>query len=610
MAEVKNEVTPGSQFKDSYPMDTVRRIKDLLHANGIEEEVKITYPGVPYCVSCRVGVKGTNFAVSGKGMSEEFALASGYGELMERLQLGLVGSAQLQKSGQQLDVAETGLMMDARKLLEENRNWYEVLSEKLYRFTGIEMTAEEILMQYADQNGQVGVASFYNLTKQKREYFPIRLYMSLYGSNGCAAGNTLEETIVQAISEIEERYHQAKIIREGHTVPNIPREVWQKFEYAYQVISYLEEKGYRVEIKDCTLNDQYPVVCACFIDKETGRYHAHFGASPVLQIAVERALTETFLGRDVNHFTFRDSFSFPKDQKTAMHDFFWEFRIGESSKTPWFFVGQEQTQWNSRMGFTGENNQQMLRQVVKYLGDQGCDVLVRDASGLGFPACQVIIPGRSESLLYNLSPKHNPFRHSPGATRAVQNPSHASWSDYFSLLKHMEEMKGNLSIDGTYFIKELKLSLDVTHEEAAYIQSAVLGYVSYAMGNLNDTLKYVSKLVSIAPEDQLEQFICLKRYLTMKVNHYDERMTRKTLEYFQKEETVRWLYNVLENNQNPLDQYTLHCGTEPCENCRFREKCSQEKVRWLLTYCREKREQLDYRAFEKELRRLLLEKDA
>lgn len=610
MTEVRNEVTPDSQFKDSHPMDTVRRIKELLHANGIEEEVEITYPGVPYCVSCRVGVKGTNFAVSGKGMSEEFALASGYGELMERLQLGLVGSAQLQKSGQQLDTAEKGLMMDARQLLEDNRNWYEALSEKLYRFTGIQMTAEEILMQYADENGQVGVASFFNLTKQKREYYPIRLYMALYGSNGCAAGNTFEETIVQAISEIEERYHQAKIIREGHTVPNIPREVWQKFEYAYKVISYLEEKGYRVEIRDCTLNDRYPVVCACFVDTRTGRYHAHFGASPVLQIAVERALTETFLGRNVDHFTFRDGFSFPKDGKTAMHEFFWEFRIGESTKTPWFFVGKEQKPWNDRMGFTGENNRQMLRQVLKYLADQDCDVLVRNASGLGFPACQVIIPGRSESLLYNLSPKYNPFRHSPGATRAVQNPSHASWSDYFSLLKHMEEMKGNLDIDGTYFIKELRLSLDLSHREANYIQSAVLGYVSYAMGNHNDALRCVSNLVSCAPEDQVEQLICLKRYLSMRVNGYDAQMTKKTLEYFHKEETVRWLYETLEAKKNPLDQYTLHCGTEPCEKCQFREKCGQEKVRWLLTSCREKREQLDYGTFEKELRRLLQEDES
>lgn len=607
MTEAKNEITAGSQFKDSQPMDTVRRIRELLHANAIEEEVKITYPGVPYCVSCRVGVKGTNFAVSGKGMSEEFALASGYGELMERLQLGLVGSAQLQKSGQQLDTAEKGLMVDARQLLEQNRNWYEILAEKLYRFTGIRMTAEEILMQFADEQGQVGVASFYNLTKQRQEYFPIRLYMSLYGSNGCAAGNTFEETIVQAISEIEERYHQAKIIREGHTVPNIPREVWQKFEYAYEVISYLEEKGYRVEIKDCTLSDQYAVVCATFIDTKTGRYHAHFGASPVLQIAVERALTETFLGRDVNHFTFRDSFSFPKDGKTALHDFFWEFRIGESTKTPWFFVGKEEAQWNDRMGFKGTNNRQMLRQVLKYLADQGCDVLVRNASGLGFPACQVIIPGRSESLLYNLSPKHNPFRYAPGATRAVQNPSHAGWDDYFSLLKHMEEMKTNLDVDGTSFIKELKLSLDVSHEEAAYIRAAVLGYVSYAMGNYKGALKYVSSLVRCAPDDEVEGLICLKRYLSMKVNGYDEALARKTLEYFHQEETVRQLYQTVEEKKNPLDRYTLHCGTEPCENCPFVEKCGQEKVRWLLTSCREKREQLDFQAFEKELQQLLRE---
>lgn len=607
MIETKSVTLPDAQYKDEHPLNTVSKIKNILKNFGIETNERVVNAGVPYCFSCRISVKGTTFGVNGKGLTEEFALASGYGEFMERIQLGLVGSSQLQKSGQMLDIAERGQDLDAQWLLQENRAWYEAMAEKLYRFSGVRLSAEEVLMQYADADGKVRVASFYNLTKKKKAYVPIGMYMSLYGSNGCAAGNTIEEAIVQAVSEIEERYHQAKILIEQRALPEIPDEVLQKFEHAYRIITYLREKGYRVHVKDCTLGDKYPVVCACFIDSRTGRYHTHFGASPVLQIAVERALTETFQGRTVDKFTEYDQFSYNAAGVLDMDSLYREFRVGEAAKTPQFFVGESATPWNSQAGFTGSNNRQMLREVLKYYADQGHDVLVRNGAGLGFPACQVLVPGRSETMIHNLSPKLNPFRFSPSATRAVKNPSNAKLDDYIGLMQHLREMRANLSVDGSGFIKALRLSIKVSPAEDAYILSAALGYVSYALGKHKDALDCVSKMVPLAPEGEQESLICLKRYLAMKLNGFDEAMVKKTLEYFHNPETVSALYTALEKKENPFDRYTLHCGTVPCENCPVYEKCGQEKIDWLLALGRTKREALDFDAFADSLQKLLAE---
>ena len=79
-----------SKYKDDSPINTVNRIKGILKEYGIETIECWNDSGVPYCHSLRVSVFGTDFGVNGKGVTEELALASGYGELMERLQLGRI----------------------------------------------------------------------------------------------------------------------------------------------------------------------------------------------------------------------------------------------------------------------------------------------------------------------------------------------------------------------------------------------------------------------------------------------------------------------------------------------------------------------------------------
>ena len=83
------ETLRDADFKDEKPVATVCRIKQILQALGIETREQWFDSSVPYCYSLRVSVVGTTFGVNGKGLTREFALASGYGELMERLQLGI-----------------------------------------------------------------------------------------------------------------------------------------------------------------------------------------------------------------------------------------------------------------------------------------------------------------------------------------------------------------------------------------------------------------------------------------------------------------------------------------------------------------------------------------
>lgn len=73
-------------YKAAAPEDTIQRIRDLLKAHGlfvIESHWQIVRG---HWASVQLQIPQTGFYANGKGINPEFALASGYAELVERLQ--------------------------------------------------------------------------------------------------------------------------------------------------------------------------------------------------------------------------------------------------------------------------------------------------------------------------------------------------------------------------------------------------------------------------------------------------------------------------------------------------------------------------------------------
>ncbi len=74
-----------NKYKDSAPLETIENIRNILSNLGIFcVEKWLNSAETLYSVNLQV--PGTNIASNGKGTSYEFALASGYAELIERLQ--------------------------------------------------------------------------------------------------------------------------------------------------------------------------------------------------------------------------------------------------------------------------------------------------------------------------------------------------------------------------------------------------------------------------------------------------------------------------------------------------------------------------------------------
>lgn len=77
----------SGKLKDAMPVETIQRIRSILSDMGIIVTEK-WFESVNGIYSVLLQSIATRLTSNGKGTSQQYALASGYGEFMERLQNG------------------------------------------------------------------------------------------------------------------------------------------------------------------------------------------------------------------------------------------------------------------------------------------------------------------------------------------------------------------------------------------------------------------------------------------------------------------------------------------------------------------------------------------
>lgn len=593
-------------FKDNSPLKTVEKIKSILRENNIETEEIWNETKVPYCYALKVKIKGLNFTTSGKGLSKEFALASAYGELVERIQLGFIGKRATQKDGSYSMNDSQDISLPVKQLLDGNMDWYKKMADRLFEWNGTSISAQDILLQYVDQEDNVDVTPFVNLMDGKTAYLPAKMRKAMYTSNGCAAGNTIEEAIVQAISEIVERYYRLRIIKENICVPQIPDKVLKQYPVAYDIISFIRDKGYKVWVKDCSLGDKFPVVCVCFIHVATGRYHTHFGAYPNFKIALTRALTETFQGRNVESFANFDDFFYNSTEKQFIHNISRELTKGTAKRMPDFFVGDMKYDYNEKVGFKGKDNKELLKECINFFAKQGYDILVRNSSGLGFPTCQVIIPGYSETYIHRLSKNTDENRYLSYAVKTLRNPSKATVAEMMGFLMHNKEIESYAIHPGkSGFLASAKIMASLTKEQEEFYLCASEAYVCFALGKYGAASKNVARMLSFENNKKEEFLICIKRYLDLASNGYSAEQIKRLLDLFHTEETVSLFYGYIDNKNNPFDEFVLHCDLSCDDSCILKDKCYQKKAQGLIDLINQKTKELCFEDFVRDINQLI-----
>ena len=283
--------TAYSKHKDRTPEQTVEAIRSILDGLGIETEVLARNHPFHGTHSNHVQIKGTTIGANGKGTTEAYALASGYAELLERIQNGMVATrcyhAHLYKMFGFYHYADERLM-DVEEALEASEGVMEAWLDCIYPAN--DKAKRDLLRllptaMYARDDSKIPVLPYVDVFGGRTTWLPIALLSAVCGSSGLAAGNTMEEAVVQALSEIFERFAQYRIISEQLTPPEIPSE-YLELAGLRETIADIERTGrYRMSFFDCSLGRGYPVAMSCIVDKTRGTFGLRFGCHPSFAVA-------------------------------------------------------------------------------------------------------------------------------------------------------------------------------------------------------------------------------------------------------------------------------------------------------------------------------------
>ena len=90
---------------------------------------------------------------------------------------------------------------------------------------------------------------------------------------------------------------------------------------------------------------------------------------------------------------------------------------------------------------------------------------------------------------------------------------------------------------------EAGLPAKLSGEEDTYLLNVALAHVSYTLGRVKETIAHIDRILRAKYARDEEYLLCVKRYLTLQQNRYDNDRIEAVLACFHKPETIRKLYD-------------------------------------------------------------------
>ncbi|MDO4478712.1 MAG: YcaO-like family protein [Lachnospiraceae bacterium] len=395
--------------KDSSPAETIAKVESILASLGLKTRLTDFEPDVENCYSCRLAIEGplvNAIGTNGKGMTRELCHASAYGEMMERLSNRIFMAMPRMDDPRCVD-----FVSDEQRLYDvKDENQPAVLKDILDRIVASVKIDHPFLSKDCIVNtlmerlgptalkGKYMAHRYYDVFHDDYVYLPDWL-MFFTGSNGMAAGNTLEEAIVEGLSEVVERYAQMRIFDGDVIPPEIPMDYIRRYPHIAAVIENIEAKGaYKVRVLDCSLGIGLPVVCGLIINQKTGKFGVKFGAQPHMAIALERIFTESMQGANLEEFTARSNPDYVMYTDNRRRDKWNSIKISSSNMPAQLLMKKESYPFVPWGETPGQSNREVLQGMMDQLKAMDVDVYIRDASYLDFPAVNIFVSRMSETL--------------------------------------------------------------------------------------------------------------------------------------------------------------------------------------------------------------------
>ncbi len=575
------------KFKDASPKATVERIIDILKSINVEVTEIWNDSGLENCHSLTLRA-GKGFPTSnGKGVSKEFARASAYGEFMERLQSGLFFyKFQSFENDPEVNLqcfAPDGKYFTKEELIE-NADWFDYLTES-YKGLSRQELARQCEMYAHTKDGKILCVPFYSLFEDRYVYLPVGFIEHMYSANGCCVGNTREEALVHALAEIMERKASTSAVINGNSFPEIPEDILMSFPTVAKILKRLREcEELDVKIFDCSIGNGFPVVSTRIINKTSHGYHVNFAADPILEIAIQRSLTETFQSRHLATIALNDYKPILKNATgvRTSANVLNQLESGRGSFSADYFAEEitcdrKATNFEDNSNLT---NTELLEKTLELYKKIGNPVLVRNYDFLGFPCYKVIVPGFSESRAMRLTEPVQEYAMGDEVSRILRNPKAFDRADLSIITMFNQMISATISRRGN-FTRLSGLPLDFATANSLW--NITMAYCSYRMNDLKSAIQNTDALTrkTHLSEEDRGYFTCVRQYLTLIQSGIPEDKLNAILNKFNKKCYVEQLERNLAKG-SPFDEYLLECTPKDCTNCRYKDSCHYDYIRTLI----------------------------
>ena len=376
---------------------SIARMRSALQNAGCEVTFSAQRHPLTNCYSVNLASAEApnHIYANGKGICSEASTASALGEYIERLQT--------QNFFVDFHLPGRAYYPDA-VAFDFGGAYLDGTLRAVYDPEGM-LEAGDLVDFNSDHTDRIVALPFVKRFSGETVYIPLNILSNLYASNGLAAGNTPFEAQVQALSEIFERHAKQEIIRHGYALPAFPEETLSAFEGLQADIAALRAEGYIVEVLDASLGGRFPVTAISLINPQNGTLFVSFGAHPILQVSLERTMTELMQGRELENL---DAFETPTFDMSLVADSFnlESHFIDSNGRLGFGFLSRVKSFAYTPWTYEGEGSEAEYAYLEGIVRSLGAEVYLREYDYLGFYSCQMLVPGISEvypvdDLVYN-----------------------------------------------------------------------------------------------------------------------------------------------------------------------------------------------------------------
>ncbi|NVL90323.1 MAG: YcaO-like family protein [Desulfobacterales bacterium] len=416
--------------KCDIPSNTINRIKDGLRRLDLDVEY-FNFRVSDNIYWGRTWIDSIRIVCVGKGITPELAEASAYAELAERFSAGLfypVFEEQVRFNVPAIYNEETNRFLNYEWMdgyvhahqddLENPLKIEDLLANESH------LTDKDIEHIKNSRMARHWVDGF-SIVRKETVKVPVNFITYIHGSNGTAAGNTIEEAMIQASCEIFERHVQIQTIKPEKIVPSIDLDSVDNVAIK-NMIKFYHGKNVHIIIKDLSLDGLLPGIGVLFINNNlrSDRLEHRIlipGASFNLDEGLTRCFTESMQGRETL-LAPRPQLDRPVVHRSRVNDFYMLMKCAICAKDISFLEqGEIRAYKNTKLeDVLGEIEE--IKRICK-LFNTDCIILDHTHPVLNFPVARVIIPGVSDFL---------PFLRQDILTSEATRPSAAWRGEEFS----------------------------------------------------------------------------------------------------------------------------------------------------------------------------------